>query len=114
MGAIFEAMNTFFKEDDWAFSQIEGKPVLWMDFAGRNGRWTCFAREEEEKQIFLFHSYAPVKAPEDKRPLLADFLTRANYGLYIGNFRSEEHTSELQSRQYLVCRLLLEKKKQKI
>src|SRR5438445_7658286 len=28
--------------------------------------------------------------------------------------RSEEHTSELQSRQYLVCRLLLEKKKGKI
>src|SRR3712207_6926901 len=27
-------------------------------------------------------------------------------------YRSEEHTSELQSRQYLVCRLLLEKKKQ--
>src|SRR3712207_7585097 len=27
--------------------------------------------------------------------------------------RSEEHTSELQSRQYLVCRLLLEKKKRK-
>src|SRR3712207_8251419 len=30
-----------------------------------------------------------------------------------GRPRSEEHTSELQSRQYLVCRLLLEKKKQK-
>src|SRR3712207_9008734 len=29
-------------------------------------------------------------------------------------YRSEEHTSELQSRQYLVCRLLLEKKKPKI
>src|SRR5438445_2318266 len=29
------------------------------------------------------------------------------------NDRSEEHTSELQSRQYLVCRLLLEKKKKK-
>src|SRR3712207_8717540 len=28
--------------------------------------------------------------------------------------RSEEHTSELQSRQYLVCRLLLEKKKKKM
>src|SRR5947209_11826429 len=28
--------------------------------------------------------------------------------------RSEEHTSELQSRQYLVCRLLLEKKSKKI
>src|SRR3712207_8128467 len=29
----------------------------------------------------------------------------------IADVRSEEHTSELQSRQYLVCRLLLEKKK---
>src|SRR3712207_8497786 len=29
----------------------------------------------------------------------------------LSNSRSEEHTSELQSRQYLVCRLLLEKKK---
>src|SRR3712207_7778109 len=31
--------------------------------------------------------------------------------LTAGATRSEEHTSELQSRQYLVCRLLLEKKK---
>src|SRR3712207_8996566 len=31
-----------------------------------------------------------------------------------GEGRSEEHTSELQSRQYLVCRLLLEKKKKMI
>src|SRR5436309_6772820 len=30
-----------------------------------------------------------------------------------GNVRSEEHTSELQSRENLVCRLLLEKKKKK-
>src|SRR3712207_6915178 len=32
-------------------------------------------------------------------------------GFYALYHRSEEHTSELQSRQYLVCRLLLEKKK---
>src|SRR3712207_7296287 len=46
-----------------------------------------------------------------------------NYGLQRGypvylstknTIRSEEHTSELQSRQYLVCRLLLEKKKKNI
>src|SRR3712207_4845777 len=36
----------------------------------------------------------------------------ASMGLSI--LRSEEHTSELQSRQYLVCRLLLEKKKKKL
>src|SRR3712207_2007189 len=37
---------------------------------------------------------------------IADTLLLEGHG-----FRSEEHTSELQSRQYLVCRLLLEKKK---
>src|SRR3712207_6965819 len=37
---------------------------------------------------------------------LLDFL----FGIVGDNHRSEEHTSELQSRQYLVCRLLLEKK----
>src|SRR3712207_8185985 len=35
----------------------------------------------------------------------------ARGSLSLGGTRSEEHTSELQSRQYLVCRLLLEKKK---
>src|SRR3712207_7918674 len=33
------------------------------------------------------------------------------HAVAAGKVRSEEHTSELQSRQYLVCRLLLEKKK---
>src|SRR3712207_7488126 len=37
--------------------------------------------------------------------------TSASTGGASGTPRSEEHTSELQSRQYLVCRLLLEKKK---
>src|SRR3712207_7749169 len=36
---------------------------------------------------------------------------RAHHQGQRGRPRSEEHTSELQSRQYLVCRLLLEKKK---
>src|SRR3712207_7392330 len=44
---------------------------------------------------------------------LGDLLQRVKplYPWLRGNRRSEEHTSELQSRQYLVCRLLLEKKK---
>src|SRR3712207_8659360 len=42
--------------------------------------------------------------------LLALLWEREQCVLYVPG-RSEEHTSELQSRQYLVCRLLLEKKK---
>src|SRR3712207_8601173 len=40
-------------------------------------------------------------------------LARAVQQYHQGGGRSEEHTSELQSRQYLVCRLLLEKKTNK-
>src|SRR3712207_7679257 len=43
-----------------------------------------------------------------RKPLRAD----AQESVSRAVTRSEEHTSELQSRQYLVCRLLLEKKKQ--
>src|SRR3712207_7805980 len=43
--------------------------------------------------------------------IFQDPMTSLNPTLKIGTQRSEEHTSELQSRQYLVCRLLLEKKK---
>src|SRR3712207_7333940 len=38
----------------------------------------------------------------------------SHHGRADARTRSEEHTSELQSRQYLVCRLLLEKKKKQI
>src|SRR5690554_7195832 len=48
------------------------------------------------KKLFVYASEYPAKFSQAK-----------NYGLN----RSEEHTSELQSRPHLVCRLLLEKKK---
>src|SRR3712207_8978561 len=47
--------------------------------------------------------------PQPLSPVVAVGLAPGSAGE-----RSEEHTSELQSRQYLVCRLLLEKKKNKI
>src|SRR5437762_6078587 len=42
---------------------------------------------------------------------LPDPLAPAEWSLWRPKLRSEEHTSELQSPMYLVCRLLLEKKK---
>src|SRR3712207_8961537 len=50
-------------------------------------------------------------APPRQRRLWRELRNRGTSGsLASGCARSEEHTSELQSRQYLVCRLLLEKK----
>src|SRR3712207_7339268 len=69
-----------------------------------------FARVRTTAWVFPFYSsrwrdvftYAQVQA---------EYMPQWRVRPYIS--RSEEHTSELQSRQYLVCRLLLEKKKKK-
>src|SRR3712207_7671544 len=60
-------------------------------------------------------SVPPVRVSTTGRPAaIASSAAILMPSLYDGSARSEEHTSELQSRQYLVCRLLLEKKKQSI
>src|SRR3712207_8620838 len=48
----------------------------------------------------------------ERRDTLRWLLDQPDLFMTVMLARSEEHTSELQSRQYLVCRLLLEKKKQ--
>src|SRR3712207_7438685 len=58
---------------------------------------------------------------DDDAPLVLSWLWVVGIVVFAGvtvwrrvpDLRSEEHTSELQSRQYLVCRLLLEKKKRR-
>src|SRR3712207_8465999 len=59
--------------------------------------------------------YVPTKGPVGCEIMDCDRVLRELKPILesetIEKVRSEEHTSELQSRQYLVCRLLLEKKK---
>src|SRR5438045_9783796 len=54
----------------------------------------------------------PSRASIAQVPRQSIFVVRSSLRL-TRNLRSEEHTSELQSRRHLVCRLLLEKKKEK-
>src|SRR5258707_4015401 len=58
----------------------------------------------------LFRS-KPVDPYGRSRPFFETMLMKSFIFTQATWLRSEEHTSELQSRQYLVCRLLLEKKK---
>src|SRR3712207_8916621 len=64
--------------------------------------------------LYIYHVLDTRQGTEgttrNKKYIIPKLLELA-YVLFKAYFRSEEHTSELQSRQYLVCRLLLEKKK---
>src|SRR3712207_8582286 len=83
-------------------SGVAGDPELGGDEGGEVGRALALSPPAERGEGLrqMLRGRLTVTEPP-KRP--AQALERLG--------RSEEHTSELQSRQYLVCRLLLEKKK---
>src|SRR3712207_7911907 len=64
-----------------------------------------------ERTDFREHTATSVSKPLAKHVRPSKASIRQVARLAGVSIRSEEHTSELQSRQYLVCRLLLEKKK---
>jgi len=98
MGQILETVLKFFSDDEWPFSRLGERPILRTGFAGDNGEWTCYAQVQEEQERFIFYSVCPVKAPEEKRPAMAEFLTRVNYGLVIGNFEMDFSDGEIRSK----------------
>src|SRR3712207_7080702 len=67
--------------------------------------YTTLFRSSPDLKSFMIESTHPVPL-ENAKP----WRTPSSAATLRSSARSEEHTSELQSRQYLVCRLLLEKK----
>src|SRR3712207_8294542 len=79
--------------------------------------YTTLFRSPDQGDMFTALAAGQIDAAmTDTSIVLAEELRTQGKHKVVGQYktgetRSEEHTSELQSRQYLVCRLLLEKKK---
>ncbi len=95
MGQLFEAVVDYLTEDDWKFSVVKDDTALVLNFRGRSGSWQCFANVDEERGWFSFYSILPSNVPEEKRETIAEFITRANYGLVIGNFEMDYTDGEV-------------------
>ena len=95
MGKIFDTVVAFLKKNEYYFSQIPNEPILRLDVWGKNGRWTCYAHAKEDQEQFIFYSIYPVNVPEYKLHEMAEFITRANYGLTIGNFELDFSDGEI-------------------
>src|SRR3712207_6909918 len=72
-------------------------------FRSSRGSW-------KESSFFIFNTILPDRYLQHQLCICSNYIASTTY-YNDRHRRSEEHTSELQSRQYLVCRLLLEKKK---
>ena len=95
MGRIYDAMTAWFRGDGWTLQENEEKSYLLLVFQGRHAVWQCFAQAREAQEQFVLYAVAGVKAPEASRPEVAEFITRANYGLILGNFELDFSDGEI-------------------
>ena len=88
-GPIFQAVMSFFDEDGWPYEQIEDEEILRLEYEGENGKWRCYANVVEERQRFLFLSSLANYVPKLMRLEASEYLTRANFGMEVGNFEMD-------------------------
>ena len=91
----FETLSQFLEEDGWYPQRLDDKTIYRAGFSGKNGQTVCYAQVRVDLEQFLFYVIAPIKAPEEQRQAVAEFITRANYGLRIGNFELDFSDGEV-------------------
>lgn len=94
-GTVFDAMVDFFDQDNWRYQRLPDEPIISLGYSGENGSFQCYARAREEQVQFIFYSICSAKAPLHRRQAMAEFITRANYGLIIGNFEMDFNDGEI-------------------
>jgi hypothetical protein len=82
----FRTLGEWLEQDGWHPDRIEGLHAYRTGFAGEHARVVCIAEIRMQLQQFLFYALVPNKVPEDRRVPVSEALTRANWGLRIGNF----------------------------
>ena len=85
------ALNT----DALPYTRLEGTDILATDWAGENGAWMCYFHAQERDQQLLIYSVLTEAIPAEQRPAMAEFLTRVNYYMAIGNFEMDYDEGEV-------------------
>jgi hypothetical protein len=97
----FDTVREFLEGDDWHPHRLGEKYIYHVQFSGRNAQQNGYAIIRTDLEQFLFYAVAPVKAPEEVRNAVAEFITRANYGLRIGNFEMDYSDGEIRYKSSL-------------
>jgi hypothetical protein len=95
MTTLFDSVKAFMEEDDWPHQQLEDRPILQTGFSSDDGQWACYAHVREEREQVVFYSVFPFPIPAEKRLAVTEYITRANYGLLLGNFEMDLQDGDL-------------------
>jgi hypothetical protein len=95
MGRLYDALVMFLQEDDLKFTQMAGETATLMTFNCENASYLCYARVREEQEQVMFYTIYPLRAPAERRAEVAEFVTRVNYGLALGNMEMDVSDGEV-------------------
>ena len=95
MGRIYDSVLAFLQNDHWRYEEIPAENAVRFGFTGRNARFECFGRANEDHEIFVFYTVIPIRAPETQRLQTAELIARINYGLNVGNFELDMDDGEI-------------------
>jgi hypothetical protein len=96
-----QTLERFLEEDGWHPTPLNDRPIFRMRFAGKNTELVCYAQINMDLEQFLFYVVSPIKVPEELRMSVAEYLTKANYGLRIGNFEMDYADGEVRYKSSL-------------
>lgn len=92
---IFAKMIQFFDEDKWQYRVLPETTMIETHLRGKNGYFRLFAHARVDEGLCVFLSVLGHHIPDEIRPRLMEFVTRANYGLNVGNFEFDLDSGEL-------------------
>jgi len=95
-----KTVGDFLQEDGWNPQFIEEKEAYKINFESEHGLGMAYAQILTDLEQFLFYVMMPFKIPEELRNTIAEFITRANYGLRVGNFEMDYEDGEV---RYKTC-----------
>lgn len=99
VGAPYDVLLRFLKEREWDYYESkksdEDRKIIDVGINGHNGRYPVRVWLLLKSERILFQSYLPVAVPEEKRPAVAEYITRANYGTLIGGFEMDYRDGEV-------------------
>jgi len=97
----FGVLGEYLESDGWHPQYVEEGDFFRMGFRGRNGEFRIVARVRGDFDQLVIYVFAPIAAAEEQRGAVCEFITRANYGMRIGNFELDLSDGEIRYKSSL-------------
>jgi hypothetical protein len=94
---LTDSLRGFLEANRYRHTEV-GDNLYRLPFTGMNGGYDLFATASDERGHVMVFTYCPVYVPVSRRTLVADFINRVNYGLYLGCFEMDAGDGQIRAR----------------